>query len=100
MGGASSFYKININGLPGHEVSGIDMNANDSVYVFVTMNLEPNAATIPFIIKDSIQISFNGQVQYVQLGASGQNAHYLRHQLIFNDTTSTNALPYVILGFF
>jgi len=60
MGGASSAFTININGIPGPESDNITIAANDSIYVFVTVNINPNTANLPFIIRDSILISYNG----------------------------------------
>jgi len=98
MGGPGSPYKIIINGITGPEVTGIEVNANDSIYVFVTVTIDPNDVTLPFIIKDSILISYNGNSRFVQLEAFGQNAHFLRDMVITSDTTWTNDLPFVILG--
>src|SRR4029079_17650045 len=33
-GGASSFYKINVDGIVGPQVNNLDIEANDSLYVF------------------------------------------------------------------
>ncbi len=98
MGGNASFYKINTDGHPGPELTGLELAANDSAYVFVTVTINPNAANLPFIVRDSIQISFNGNKQFVQLEAWGQNAHFFRNRTISADETWNNDLPYVILG--
>lgn len=99
MGGAASAYKINVDGFIGPEVNDLEIEANDSLYVFVQVNINPNAANIPFIITDSIQISFNGNDRLVQLEAWGQNAHFFREKEINSDETWSNDLPYVILGY-
>lgn len=98
MGGNASAYKINADGHPGPELTGLELAANDSAYVFVTVTINPNAANLPFIVRDSIQISFNGNKQFVQLEAWGQNAHFFRNRTISADETWNNDLPYVILG--
>jgi hypothetical protein len=97
MGGAGSAFTININGVPGPEADNVTITANDSIYVFVTVNINPNTANLPFIVSDSILISYNGNNDFVQLQAYGQNAHFLTGKLIKSDTTWTNDLPYVIL---
>jgi hypothetical protein len=99
MGGASSAFKINVDGIATTEARDIDIEANDSVYVFVQVNVNPNAANLPFVIRDSIQVSFNGRTRLVQLEAWGQNAHFFRNKEIVSDETWTNDLPYVILGY-
>ena len=98
MGGPASFYKININGLATSEADNIEIAANDSIYVFVTVNINPNAANLPFIISDSILINYNSNDRFVQLQAYGQNAHFLNNQVITTNTAWPNDLPYVILG--
>jgi hypothetical protein len=98
MGGSASPFKININGDPSSEVDNITMAANDSIYIFVTVTINPNSSATPFIESDSILISYNGNNKYIQLQAYGQNAHFLTNKIISADTTWTNDLPYVILG--
>src|ERR1019366_7688683 len=54
FGGDSSAFKINVDGTSASEVSDIVINANDSIYVFVQVNVNPNSANLPFLIRDSI----------------------------------------------
>jgi hypothetical protein len=98
MGGSSSSFSINADGIPGPEVDNLEIDANDSLYVFVQVNVDPNANNLPFIIRDSIQVTYNGNTRNVQLEAWGQNAHFLRNKIITADETWSNDLPYVILG--
>ena len=98
MGGASSAFKINVNGNPSSEVTNVDVANGDSIYVFVTVNINPSSIDLPFIVKDSILIMYNGNKQFVQLEAYGQNAHFLRHKTITNNTVWQNDLPYVLLN--
>ncbi len=98
MGGSSSAYSINADGLPGPEINNLEIEANDSIYVFVQVNIDPTASDLPFIIRDSIQLTFNGVNELVQLEAWGQNAHFLRNKRISADESWSNDLPYVILG--
>jgi hypothetical protein len=98
MGGNSSYFKINADGFIGPEVSNIEIEANDSVYVFVSVSINQNAANIPFIVEDSIQISYNGTSRQVNLEAWGQNAHFYRDKEITTNEIWNNDLPYVILG--
>lgn len=99
MGGISSAYKMNVDGIATTEASNIEIAANDSIYVFVQVNVNPNAANLPFVIRDSIQVNYNGNKRLVQLEAWGQNAHFLRDKQVLTNETWSNDLPYVILGF-
>ena len=98
MNGNTSLFKINVDGIIGPEVQDIEIEANDSIYVFVQVNVNPNAANLPFVIRDSIRISFNGNNELIQLEAWGQNAHFFRDKKIAVNETWNNDLPYVILG--
>ena len=97
-GGSSSSFKINVDGYSSNEVDNIEVNANDSIYVFVQVNINPTTANLPFIIQDSILINYNGNQKFVQLQAYGQNANFLRNVKLTGNVTWNNTLPYVILG--
>lgn len=98
MGGSSSVYKMNVDGIVGTEFSNLDIAAHDSLYIFVQVNVNPGSGNLPFIIRDSIQISYNGRNRLVQLEAWGQNAHFFRDKVVNAPETWNNDLPYVILG--
>jgi hypothetical protein len=89
---------MNVNGVSGTQFNNLEINANDSVYVFAQVNVNPNAANLPFILRDSIEIIYNGKRKLVQLEAWGQNAHFYRDKVISANETWNNDLPYVILG--
>ncbi|MBP6589292.1 MAG: hypothetical protein KA229_04235 [Chitinophagaceae bacterium] len=97
-GGNASAFKMNVDGVIGTQFNNLDIAANDSIYVFVQVNVNPGAGNLPFIIRDSIQFSYNGRDRKVQLEAWGQNAHFLRDAVISTNTTWLNDRPYVILG--
>ncbi len=98
MGGAVSAFKININGAAVPEMDNITIAANDSIYVFVSVTVDPTTADLPFVISDSILISYNSNDVFVQLEAYGQNAHFKQNETISVNTIWPNDLPYVILG--
>lgn len=97
-GGSASYFSINADGSAGPSVRGLEIDANDSLYVFVTVNIDPTNADLPFIVQDSIGISYNGTRKWVQLQAWGQNANFMNARVIVTDTTWTNEKPFVILG--
>src|SRR5258706_14116202 len=99
MGGITSAFKINVDGISTTEATNIEIEANDSLYVFVQVNINPTAANLPFVIRDSIQVSYNGNKRWIQLEAWGQNAHFFRNREITTDEIWNNDLPYVILGY-
>ncbi len=97
-GGAGSAYRINVDGFTGPEVNDLELEANDSLYVFVTVTINPTVSNTPFVIQDSISIQYNGNTRWVQLDAWGQNAHFFRNKVVSGSETWTNDKPYVILG--
>ena len=98
LGGIASAFKMNVDGTSATEVDDIDINANDSIYVFVQVTVNPSSANLPFILRDSILISYNGDQKFVQLQAYGQNAVFLNSIKITGNVSFSNTLPYVILG--
>ena len=98
MGGTNSSFKIDVDGSPGYNFSNIDMEASDSLYVFATVTINPNSTNLPFVVRDSIKIEYNGNTVYVQLQAYGRNARFLNNATVTKDTTWTNDLPIVVLG--
>lgn len=98
-GGNNSPFKLNIDGKASTEASDITLNANDSLYVFVQVNVDPTDAQMSFILRDSVEINFNGNTRWVQLEAYGQNAIFLKNKVVTGSELWTDSLPYVISGF-
>jgi hypothetical protein len=98
MGGTTSFFKLNVDGLPGTSFKNIEMEANDSLYFFATVRIDPNIANLPFLVRDSIKIQFNGNTKWIQLEAYGKNAKFMRDVVISQNTTLPNDTPIIILG--
>lgn len=83
--GAASFFRINVDGFPGNEVRGVELLANDSMWVFVDVNIDPNNETNPFVIVEELMIDVNGTEQSITLEAWGQNAYYYRPTTFIQD---------------
>lgn len=104
MGGASSPFKINIDGYAGNAISDITLEPHDSLFGFVTVKLKVNNQTNPMVIEDSIRFKTNGLNQYVQLAVWGQDIYY--HYTDFdkkvydlnNDVVWPNDKPHLIYG--
>jgi hypothetical protein len=97
-GGNASPFKINIDGISTTKLQNVDIDAGDSLYVFVQVNIDPASANLPFLVTDSIRLTYNGVSKYVQLNAWGQNAVFLKNTIINGNVTWNSRLPYVILG--
>ena len=96
--GTNSFFKINVDGTAGTEFTNLELEANDSMYLFATVKIDPNASNLPFLIRDSIKIEFNGNTKWLQLEAYGKNARFMNNVVITKNTTIKNDSPIVILG--
>ena len=98
MGGANSFFKLNLDGTPGTSFNNQTIAANDSLYGFVSVTISATNEDTFFIRRDSIRITYNGDTTWLQLVAYGHNANFIKTTEIKNDTTWTNKLPIVLLG--
>jgi hypothetical protein len=112
--GATSNFRINVNGLPGTNFKDIELRSGDSLWIFVEVTVDQNNQNLPFVIQDSITFETNGNQQDVDLVAWGQNAHFfvakkqnanLPPYVIINSalnstTTWNDSLPFVIYGGF
>ncbi|MBL7912119.1 MAG: hypothetical protein JNJ41_13755 [Bacteroidia bacterium] len=78
LGGSSSSFIINVDGARGTSFEDIEIAANDSMYVFVQVYVNPNNANSPLIINDAIRFNVNGNEQTVYLEAWGQDAYYYK----------------------
>ncbi|TQD39313.1 hypothetical protein [Haloflavibacter putidus] len=124
--GENSYYRLNVDGLPGKTFENIEILAEDSIFVFVetTANIDDFATTqTQFLYTDAIEFDTGANQQNVELVTLIQDAHFLypekfadgsTEELIFEngetqDTLSgfylddselnfTNQKPYVIYG--
>ena len=75
-GGSDSPFRVNIDGQVGPRVEDWPLLAEDSMWIFIEVTVDPSDATLPFVIEDGIRFNANGQEQRVHLTAWGQNAHF------------------------
>lgn len=97
-GGENSFFRINADGRSGAIVENLEIDRGDSIYVFVSAIIDPSDKALPFIVEDTLDISYASKVSHVSLKGWGQNAYFLQSQVVLNDTTWTNERPIVIYG--
>lgn len=97
-GGLLSPFKVNVDGISGTSVRNINVPAKDSIYVFISVSIDPTSSSLPFLVQDSLQINYNGNKKLVKLNAYGQNAHYFHNKHVSQNETWNNDLPYVITG--
>lgn len=81
--GRQSRFRLNVDGDTSMVARRVELQAGDSLFIFVQANINPNDESEPFICTDSILFS-NGQ--YLPLAAWGRNAVY--HRIPAGDDSS------------
>jgi len=97
-GGKESPFKVNVDGSlnANNQFENIEIRAKDSMYIFVSITVDPNNANSPVFIQDSLVLQTNGVSQQVKLLAYGQNMVKLRGKRILINTKLSANLPYLI----
>jgi hypothetical protein len=97
MGGDTSPFRMNVDGIMSTKIQDIELEGKDSLFVFVEVTLAVNGQNLPLIIEDSIRFRTNGVDQYVQLAVWGQDAYF--HYKDLNEGIWPTDKPHVIYGF-
>ncbi len=108
--GASSNFRINVDGIKGVSFNDVEIAANDSMFVFAEVTVDPNNGNSPLIIRDSVVFETNGNIQDVDLEAWGQDAYFHTptifpadgfqgYSVITCNATWTNDKPHVIYAY-
>ncbi|MCB0821325.1 MAG: hypothetical protein KDC09_01415 [Bacteroidales bacterium] len=74
--GTSSNFEMNVNGFSGTVIKDIELDSDDSLYIFVRVTVDPTQSNNPLIISDSIMFETNSNFQDIDLVAWGQDAHF------------------------
>ncbi|MBR3426980.1 MAG: hypothetical protein IKG95_03455 [Bacteroidales bacterium] len=115
LGGESSPYRINLDGENATEFYDKIIPANDSLFSFLRVTINPNDLNTPFVVEDELEFITNGNTQTIKLLAWGQNANYIVADKVVNiggtpypyhivadslqTTVWTSERPYVIYGY-
>ncbi len=91
-----SAYRININGVPSNDLQGVELRANDSLYLFIEVTIDPTSTNTPFLVTDSIIFRSGTKTGKVQLAAYGQNAVFYNGEVLPCNTIWTADRPIVI----
>ena len=96
--GDLSNFRLNINGEIGNEAYDIVIPAQDSIFIFVEVTVDPNGQNMPMVVQDSIEFVTNYNFQSLNLIAYGQDFNLIRDGYISN-TDWTSEKPYLIYGY-
>jgi hypothetical protein len=77
--GDQSRFRLNIDGVSGAYADHVEIGANDSIYIFGEVTVDPDdpLEASPFVIYESLIFELNNNRQEVLLEAWGQNANYI-----------------------
>lgn len=98
--GRTSRFRLNVDGDTSMVAHDVEIEAGDSIFVFVQANINPNDEQSPFLVEDAVSFS-NGQ--RLPLTAWGRNAVYHITPrdsvwLRIGSETWTDSLPHVVVG--
>ncbi len=97
-GGENSSYRINVDGISGHEFVNVLLRKRDSIYIFVETTIDPLKSNSPIIVEDSIVFVTNGNTQDVKLLSWGQDVQVIRGET-FETATLTAEKPYLVYDY-
>ncbi len=95
--GTSSAYRMNVDGISGVLIKDLEISANDSIFIFAEVTIDPTNANNPFVVEDKIHFVTNGNSQSVELAAWGQNAYFHYNEVVCGETWAVDK-PHVLYG--
>ena len=115
VGGEASPFRFNLDGESSTEIYDKIIPAEDSLFSFLRVTINPNDLNTPFVVEDELEFVTNGNTQTIKLLAWGQNANYIVADKVVNiggepypyhivadslqTTVWTKEKPYVIYGY-
>ena len=115
VGGESSPFRFNLDGESATEIYDKIIPAEDSLFSFLRVTINPNDLNTPFVVEDELEFVTNGNTQTIKLLAWGQNANYIVADKIvyiggvpypyhivadsLQTTVWTKERPYVLYGY-
>jgi len=96
--GNSSYFHLNVDGHTGNNITDLVIQPHDSIYVFATMNADPNNVNTPFVIEDDFVATMNGKDFKLHFMAYGQNAYYVKDSVLAGKTIYWRTdKPYIVI---
>ena len=98
-GGNTSNFRLNINGVVGNELYDVEVPANDSIFIFVEVTVDPTGQNLPMVVQDSILFTTNSNLQDINLIAYGQDFVLVKGEELENSITWTADKPYLVYDY-
>jgi hypothetical protein len=94
--GENSNFRINVDGFAGSVFSDIEILANDSIYILVSVKPAETGEPMPTPFSDYVVFITNSVQQKVVLKAFSQDVYRYKELVLDRDTTLSNFKPYLI----
>lgn len=95
-GEAAEYYRLNVDGISGHEFANVDIRPKDSIFVLVEARLPANGSAALVDYRANIDFTANGRVSSVGVTATGRDVKRLTAVTLESDTRFSAEMPYVI----
>ncbi len=92
----ASMFRLNVDGFSGTEFNNVEIRAEDSIYVFVSVTLPANNQNVPIDVTASLDFLTNGVESSVLLAVTGRDVVRLVAKEITEDTRFSAEKPYLI----
>ena len=76
MGISAGNFRMNVDGVAGNNQNNIEIPANDSIFIFLEVTIDPTQTNTPYILADSLVFTTGTKQQDVNLVAWGQDAYF------------------------
>lgn len=97
-GGDFSNFRLSVDGETTNEAYEVEVPANDSIFIFVEVTVDPNGQNLPMVVQDSIEFTTNANIQDINLIAYGQDFKLIKGKHI-ETTTWTSEKPYLVYDY-
>lgn len=87
---------MNIDGEKGTKLSNVEILKKDSLFGFIEVTVNPTDNEAPLLIRDSIRFETNGNIQYLQLEAVGQDVYIWKGERITQDSVISSKKPLLV----
>ncbi|MEE0978252.1 MAG: hypothetical protein UH625_02480 [Muribaculaceae bacterium] len=89
-------FRLNVDGISGHDFQNVEIRPNDSIFVFVEAALPVNGVDNAVVVENILDFVTMGQTRSVVLSAKGQDAVDVKGLIISEDTSWNRNKPYHI----
>ena len=98
MGGKSSPFRVNLDGISGTKFENLSIEGKDSLFAFVDVKLNVNNKNLPMVVEDSIRFKTNGKNYYLKLVVWGQDVYIHNNKEIVEESLWKSDKPHLIYG--